>query len=263
MGTRRSWSGIMSVARTSRKRSPASGKRSRAKAYPARLPSATLLSVTMPAMTRLLVNRTSDVRLELRAGVVPSLERERVGMIVSCSESGSVLNDVMHRPRERDEHQERVADQDRVGDVGGATCRLAIGWRWCRLARPPGAGGRRRAPVTRSMERSLTSSGALPKTRRCTRVAPKISTNRTMPDGCRVAEVELPEDGVVEVQDDRHQRRCRAQPSTPPAMNAWSNSWSAPMTPTVATKKWPGRSSGNVMRRNACHGLAPSIAAAS
>ena len=35
------------------------------------------------------------------------------------------------------------------------------------------------------------------------------------------------------------------------------------MTATVATKKWPGRSSGIVMRQNACHQLAPSMAAAS
>ena len=35
------------------------------------------------------------------------------------------------------------------------------------------------------------------------------------------------------------------------------------MTATVATKKWPGLSSGKVICRNVCQPLAPSIAAAS
>ena len=46
-------------------------------------------------------------------------------------------------------------------------------------------------------------------------------------------------------------------------MNAWSNIFSPPMTSTMATKKWPGLSSGKVIFQNVRQAPAPSIAAAS
>ena len=46
-------------------------------------------------------------------------------------------------------------------------------------------------------------------------------------------------------------------------MNAWSKSFSAPITETVATKKCAGFSSGNVIFQNVRQTPPPSIAAAS
>ena len=56
IGIIRSWSGIISVARTSRNRTPRPGNRRRAKAYPAKLPRTTLVIVTAMAITKLLKN---------------------------------------------------------------------------------------------------------------------------------------------------------------------------------------------------------------
>ena len=76
--------------------------------------------VTATAMIALLTNRTGSGGFSLVSAYSQPAVVNGCGMTFRLTESGSVLNDVIDRPGERDEHQDRVADQDRRRRCAGA-----------------------------------------------------------------------------------------------------------------------------------------------
>src|SRR4051812_8668993 len=94
-GTSRSWSGIISVASTTRKRISRPGNRSRAKAYPAMLPRTRLLMVTASARIALFAKRTGNGGFNLVSAYSQPAVVTGCGMTFNVTESGSVLNDVI------------------------------------------------------------------------------------------------------------------------------------------------------------------------
>ena len=93
-GTSLSWSGIMSVASTTRNSSSRPGNRSRAKAYPAILPSTTLVTVMTIARNVLLRNRTGRGGSIWVHAYCQAWSVNGCGMKVICTESGKVLKEV-------------------------------------------------------------------------------------------------------------------------------------------------------------------------